>query len=335
MNGLREQSATYSRQSLSIWRMSAGKNKRAPKGKKAAKKVVNPYLKKQWYTLTAPGHFSNRDIGQTLVTRSSGKRHAEDDLMGRIVVANMADLMKDEKYCYRKLKLRVEQIKDRDCLTNFYGLDMTRDRLCQLFRKGMTFVESFVDVKTLDGYSLRVFGVAFTAKAPGQLKRSCRAQSSIAKALRMRMSATIRAKTTDCSMKDLLTRFNEGSIEGEITKQLQQLIGIIRFRQQRPRNAQRLDRLRTFFHLQREGFRRFRLILQHHSAPILPRFSSLLPEPALPYEGEHALSRHMASHLRHALRHRFVRKDFQQHRVSTAYAAVNLPPCLLLRIIYS
>lgn len=203
--------------------MSAGKNKRAPKGKKAAKKVVNPYLKKQWYTLTAPGHFSNRDIGQTLVTRSSGKRHAEDDLMGRIVVANMADLMKDEQHCYRKLRLRVEQIKDRDCLTNFYGLDMTRDRLSQLFRKGMTFVESFVDVKTLDGYSLRVFGVAFTAKAPGQLKRSCRAQSSVAKALRLRMSATIRAKTTDCAMKDLLTRFNEGSIEGEITKQLQQL----------------------------------------------------------------------------------------------------------------
>ena len=119
------------------------------------------------------------------------------------------------------------------------------------------------------------------------------------------------------------------------TKQFQQLIRIIRFRQQRPRNAQRLDWLRTFFHLQREVFRRFRLILQHHSTPILPRFSSLLPEPALPYEGEHALSRHMASHFRHALRHRFVRKDFQQHRVSTAYAAVNLPPCLLLRIIYS
>lgn len=206
--------------------MSAGKNKRAPKGKKAAKKVVNPYLKKQWYTLTAPGHYSNREIGQTLVTRSSGKRHAEDDLMGRIVVANMADLTKDEQYCYRKLRLRVEQIKDRDCLTNFYGIDMTRDRLCQLFRKGMTFVESFVDVKTLDGYFLRVFGIAFTTRAQGQVKRSCRAQSSIAKALRLRMSATIRAKTTDCAMKDLLTRFNEGAIETEITKQLKQIYPI-------------------------------------------------------------------------------------------------------------
>eukprot|EP00766_Chilomastix_caulleryi_P001054 gnl/Chilomastix_caulleri/2032.p1 GENE.gnl/Chilomastix_caulleri/2032~~gnl/Chilomastix_caulleri/2032.p1 ORF type:complete len:171 (-),score=62.90 gnl/Chilomastix_caulleri/2032:168-644(-) len=157
--------------------MAAGKNKRAPKGKKAAKKVANPYLKKQWFTLTAPGHFTNRDIGQTLVTRSSGKRRAEDDLMGRILDVNMADLAKDEQYAYRKLKLRIEQIKDRDCLTNFYGLDMTRDRLCQLFRKGMTFIESFVDVKTLDGYYLRVFGIAFTSKAPHQIKRSCRAQS--------------------------------------------------------------------------------------------------------------------------------------------------------------
>eukprot|EP00766_Chilomastix_caulleryi_P000525 gnl/Chilomastix_caulleri/1512.p1 GENE.gnl/Chilomastix_caulleri/1512~~gnl/Chilomastix_caulleri/1512.p1 ORF type:complete len:191 (+),score=55.65 gnl/Chilomastix_caulleri/1512:211-783(+) len=144
--------------------------------------------------------------------------------MGRILDVNMADLAKDEQYAYRKLKLRIEQIKDRDCLTNFYGLDMTRDRLCQLFRKGMTFIESFVDVKTLDGYYLRVFWNCIYFKGSTLFKSNAHAaQSSIAKALGLRMSATIRAKTTDCSMKDLLTRFNEGTIETEITKQLQQL----------------------------------------------------------------------------------------------------------------
>ena len=48
-----------------------------------------------------------RNVGKTLVTRSSGMRVATDYLKGRIVEANLADLNKDEDQNYRKMKLQI------------------------------------------------------------------------------------------------------------------------------------------------------------------------------------------------------------------------------------
>ena len=48
-----------------------------------------------------------RNVGKTLVTRSSGMRVATDFLKGRIVEANLADLNKDEDQNYRKMKLQI------------------------------------------------------------------------------------------------------------------------------------------------------------------------------------------------------------------------------------
>jgi hypothetical protein len=48
-----------------------------------------------------------RNVGKTLVTRSSGMRVATDYLKGRIVEANLADLNKDEDQNYRKMQLQI------------------------------------------------------------------------------------------------------------------------------------------------------------------------------------------------------------------------------------
>lgn len=56
--------------------------------------------------LTAASH-QIRNVGKTLVTRSSGMRVATDYLKGRIVEANLADLNKDEDQNYRKMKLQI------------------------------------------------------------------------------------------------------------------------------------------------------------------------------------------------------------------------------------
>lgn len=54
-------------------KMAVGKNKRVSKGKKGGKKkIVDPFLKKEWYTLKAPVMFHVRNFGQTLVTKTQG-----------------------------------------------------------------------------------------------------------------------------------------------------------------------------------------------------------------------------------------------------------------------
>ncbi|PSS16009.1 40S ribosomal protein like [Actinidia chinensis var. chinensis] len=57
-------------------------------------------------------------------------------------------------------------------------MDFTTDKLRSLVRKWQTLIESHVDVKTTDSYTLRMFCIGFTKKRTNQQKRTCYAQSS-------------------------------------------------------------------------------------------------------------------------------------------------------------
>jgi ribosomal protein S3AE len=57
-------------------------------------------------------------------------------------------------------------------------MDFTTDKLRSMVRKWQTLIEAHVDVKTSDGFTLRMFCIAFTKKRQGQIKRTAYAQSS-------------------------------------------------------------------------------------------------------------------------------------------------------------
>ncbi|XP_036124277.1 40S ribosomal protein S3a-like [Molossus molossus] len=113
--------------------MTVGKNKRLTKGGKkgAKKKVVDPFSKKDWYDVKAPAMFNIRNIGKTLVTRTQGTKIASDGLKGRVFEVSLADLQNDE-VAFRKFKLITEDVQGKNCLTNFHGMDLTRDKMCSM-----------------------------------------------------------------------------------------------------------------------------------------------------------------------------------------------------------
>ena len=90
----------------------------------------------------------------------------------------MADLNKDTDQSWRKMKVQIEEVKGFDCYTNFYGMDITRDKLCTLVKKWHTMIEAFVQTKTSDGYLLRMFCIGFTMRTSKQVRATCYAKGS-------------------------------------------------------------------------------------------------------------------------------------------------------------
>jgi small subunit ribosomal protein S3Ae len=198
--------------------MAVGKNKRLTKSKKGAKgkKIIDPFKNKQRYEVRAPSYFATRSIGSTICTKSMGNRVASDNLKGRVFQVCLADLKKDEEQAYRHIKLRVEDVQDKRVLTNFYGLQLTTDKLKSLIRKWQTTIEAYIDVKTQDGYVLRVFVIAFTAKMPNQAKKTHYAQSSKIRLIRRKISTIVRDHITTASLKQVVEKFINNVIEKQI-----------------------------------------------------------------------------------------------------------------------
>ena len=80
--------------------------------------------------------------------------------------------------------MQVEEVKSGNCYTSFYGIDMVREKLYFFLRKKMSLIDIFADVKTLDGYILRVFVTCFTGKKLGQVKTNTYAKTSQVRAIR-------------------------------------------------------------------------------------------------------------------------------------------------------
>ena len=126
--------------------------------------------------------------GRELI-RGARAENAADGLKGRILELSLADLNKDDENAFRKIKLRVDDVQGKNCLTNFHGMDFTSDKLRSLVRKWQTLIEAHVDVKTTDGYLLRLFAIGFTKKRPNQVKKTTYAKAAQIREIRKKVGS--------------------------------------------------------------------------------------------------------------------------------------------------
>ena len=201
--------------------MSLGKNKKNfSKGRKGGKKKVGErFLKKEWWNIKAPGMFMKRMFTQSPVNQTVGKKLASESMKGRVFEANLGDLNTGYE-ANKKIKLIVEDAdgKSKIALTNFYGLECTRDYLCSLIRKWHTLIDLFVDCKTSDGFLMRFFVVAFTANEYKQKKATCYANRSQVKQMRAIMTKIITRVCKASTLKDLVGKVLGKDLTDEMTK---------------------------------------------------------------------------------------------------------------------
>lgn len=141
---------------------------------------------------------------------------ASDGLKGRVFRVSVGDLNKDEARAYRTIQLIAEDVQGREVLTNFHGMNFTSDMLKSLVRKWQTTIDAFVDVKTTDGYTLRLFALGFTKKRANQRKLTSYAQSSQVKRIRAKMVQVMSREASSSDLKQLFQKFVAESIGKQI-----------------------------------------------------------------------------------------------------------------------
>lgn len=206
--------------------MAVGKNKRGPSKQKkgSSRKVVDAFAKKEWYDVKAPNCFPIRQIGKTFASKTVGTKLSRDALMGRVFEVSLGDLKPNaEDDAFRKFKLRVQEVQGKQCLTNFWGMDLTTDKLRSLVRKWHTLIEASVDVKTTDGYSLRVFCIGFTKRRQNQERKTSYAQSSQVRQIRKKMCDIMMHEASAVDLKGLVNCLILKTIGNEIEKATQNI----------------------------------------------------------------------------------------------------------------
>jgi len=200
--------------------MAVGKNKKLGKKRKGGnRKVVDPFSKKEWYDVKAPNSFPIRQVGKTMVTKTQGTKLSKDGLMGRVFEASLGDLkLNAEDDAYRKFKLRVEEVQGFNCLTNFYGMDLSTDKLRSLVRKWHSLIEAYADVKTTDGYLLRMYCIGFTKSRPNQIKKTSYAQSAQVRNIRKKMVDIMTREASVVDLNELVARLIPEAIGKEVEK---------------------------------------------------------------------------------------------------------------------
>lgn len=183
----------------------ASDNKKS--AKPAAKKVKDRWKAKEWYKLYAPKMFNQVLLGETPSSDPS-------NLMGRIVEATVHDLTGDFSKMHVKLTFKVKEVRGFDAHTVFIGQTLTSDYVRRLTRRKRTKTDHVIDVRTKDGYLLRIKPMSVTDK---------RIQSSQETAVRNAMTKEVANMGIEMTMADMVKVI----ITGEMSKRLSNAAKVI------------------------------------------------------------------------------------------------------------
>lgn len=112
---------------------------------------------KKWFRVLAPSTFGFAEIALIPAKDASV-------LVGRTVEISFFDITKDVSQLPTKLKFQIVNVKGDTAYTQLKQIELTRDYIRSLVRRGSSRIDAIVDVETSDGVRLRVMGLAVTQR---------------------------------------------------------------------------------------------------------------------------------------------------------------------------
>jgi len=178
----------------------AEKQKAVAKQEKVAISKRDPWALKRWFSVHAPSYLGGVFIAEVPAAEPQ-------KLLMRTLEVSLYDLTKDISHLPIKLKFQIHKVDGLQAFTRFKGLELTRDYLRSLVRKGTTKVAAVAEVKTRDGWVMRVTVLAVTTHRIGTAQKS---------AMRKRMIETLTKKASEMDIGQFLKEALEGVMAADL-----------------------------------------------------------------------------------------------------------------------
>ncbi|MEM3364703.1 MAG: 30S ribosomal protein S3ae [Candidatus Micrarchaeia archaeon] len=119
---------------------------------------------KSWYGVIAPKIFDEKKVGEIVGLD-------DESILGRVIIANLAELTGEMPHSYTRISLKVRDIKGKTAYTKLIGHELLRSYLRTIVRRRMSLVDDVVKVRTKDGIDVAVKTAIVTANRVSQPTR--------------------------------------------------------------------------------------------------------------------------------------------------------------------
>ena len=171
--------------------------------RKKVQRKLDGWKSKEWYNIEAPVYLNRAIIGNTMAGDASL-------LIGRNVETTVGELTNDMTKNNTKVILRINNVVGDIATTDLMGHELTTDYVRSIVKRQTSRIDANVEVKTKDGYTIRVKPTCFTIK---------RARSSQIKAIREMMVDIVKKRASEADFETFMQEAILGRLSAGIYRQ--------------------------------------------------------------------------------------------------------------------
>ncbi|TFH04443.1 MAG: 30S ribosomal protein S3ae [Methanosarcina sp.] len=171
--------------------------------RKKVQRKLDGWKSKEWYNIEAPVYLNRAVVGNTMAGDPSL-------LLGRNVETTVGELTNDMSKNNTKVILRISNVVGDIATTDLMGHELTTDYIRSIVKRQTSRIDANVDVKTKDGYVIRVKPTCFTIK---------RARSSQIKAIREMMVEIVKKRASESDFETFMQEAILGRLSATIYRQ--------------------------------------------------------------------------------------------------------------------
>ncbi len=174
----------------------------AKKAKGTSRKIKDKWKAKEWYKVHASRMFNEAEIGESPAADPA-------TLIGRTAEVTVQELTGDFSKMHIKVKFKINSVDGYNAKSVFVGHSLTREYVRRLTRRKKTKTDHVVDVKTKDGFTIRIKPMSIAEK---------RIQSSQEDAMRRIMHDVLMQMGAESNLSDIIKSIISGDMARDLAK---------------------------------------------------------------------------------------------------------------------